>query len=763
MDKFVQRTKRSHTTVRSAGARNENNEVPPSVPSDISSNANDGPVQPSLHAYPVSHITGDKEGVTRSFKADWFTNYPWIEYSQSNNSVYCFACRHFAISSNVENRFTVAGYQNWKKACGMSGKFSKHARADYHLDAMVAWSNFNTMERNESSVAQMVSDGYAEKVRRNRQFIKTLGEVILLTCTQKIAQRGHDESDSSSNPGNVIRLLELIGRHDDIVLEHLRDSKRNAKYTSPDIQNEVISLMAGMVKEEITNEVKNAKYFSVIVDETKDISKQEQLSLLLRYSYKGQICESFLEFTPASSLDAESLTGYILDILGKHQLDYQSNLVGQGYDGASVMSGKNTGVQSRIKEKAPFAYYVHCHAHRLNLVLVDVTSRIPDASKFFSLLEKLYVFFSHTYAHSKWVEVQRELYPTEKPREIKRLSETRWSCRADACTVINDRLPALSRVLEEMAQGNDADRAVEARGLLGQINGKFLAHLMIFSCLLSKINMLSKMLQSSSIDLGAAVDLIGALVNDFEEMRLKPDYFDDVWRKIELTSEDNGLDVSDCVPSKRRRRIPMHLQSSVLLEALPGGPSNTEDGRNAKEEMRISLFNVVVDNFLAEMKRRFGSSACAIMRSIPSLTPTSDKFLNYDQMQGIIAAYGGNNVDIQHEIHSCRRVIQRRKEQNEAVPESLQDFSQFLEPFHEAFPELCRLAKIAIVIPVSSAGAERSFSAMKLIKSRVRNAMGNARLSNLSLLAIESRRGVDLDVFVDKFAGVHKNRRISLK
>ena len=47
-------------------------------------------------------------------------------------------------------------------------------------------------------------------------------------------------------------------------------------------------------------------------------------------------------------------------------------IVSQGtYDGASVMSRCCFGVQQRIRELNPHAIYIHCHAHCLNLVLVD--------------------------------------------------------------------------------------------------------------------------------------------------------------------------------------------------------------------------------------------------------------------------------------------------------------------------------------------------------------------------------------------------------
>ena len=57
------------------------------------------------------------------------------------------------------------------------------------------------------------------------------------------------------------------------------------------------------------------------------------------------------------------------------------------------MSGSVSGIQQRIRESAPMAIYVHCYAHRLNLVLVDVCKSIAEAIAFFALLERLYVFF----------------------------------------------------------------------------------------------------------------------------------------------------------------------------------------------------------------------------------------------------------------------------------------------------------------------------------------------------------------------------------
>jgi len=132
-----------------------------------------------------------------------------------------------------------------------------------------------------------------------------------------------------------------------------------------------------------------------LADESKDCSKTEQLAIVLRYVEIDTPTqhEHFLTYIKVASQNSESLSAYILDELDKCGLN-PNNIVSQGYDGASVMSGRCSGVQTRIRAIAPMAVYVHCYAHCLNLVLVYSTKSVPQASEFFALLEILYVFMS---------------------------------------------------------------------------------------------------------------------------------------------------------------------------------------------------------------------------------------------------------------------------------------------------------------------------------------------------------------------------------
>ncbi|XP_025761795.1 zinc finger MYM-type protein 1-like [Oreochromis niloticus] len=320
-------------------------------------------------------------------------------------------------------------------------------------------------------------------------------------------------------------MLNMVGNHDPGVKRRLEQQAKNALYTSKTIQNEIVSCLAEMVAEEIMQEVKDSAQFSVIVDETKDVSKSEQISFIVRYYYNGAIHESFLGFQEADRLDAAGLTSKIIGCLEKHGLDYRQNLVGQGYDGATVMS-----VQARIKEVAKYGFYIHCSAHCLNLVIVDTVQSVPDVGIFFSLLERLYTFISGSYVHQKWLTVQQEMFHGV-PRELQRLSDTSWSSRHIACRSIMDRLPAILHVLEEISSENNAQRAVEAKDILVQMDLNFVGCLALFRKVLSDSNMLSEMLQSKTVDLSKAINLVESLKETMVYYRTES-FFDDLWTDI---------------------------------------------------------------------------------------------------------------------------------------------------------------------------------------------------------------------------------------
>lgn len=117
--------------------------------------------RPLLQSYPIT----DKDGCKRSFRAVWFEQYNWLEYSVTENRAFCFACRHFGVvGHNSEIAYTTTGFQNWKKAHAKTG-FPQHNRCDSHVEAMVAWVAFKSIKQSGAySVRAMVDEQYLKQV-----------------------------------------------------------------------------------------------------------------------------------------------------------------------------------------------------------------------------------------------------------------------------------------------------------------------------------------------------------------------------------------------------------------------------------------------------------------------------------------------------------------------------------------------------------------------------------------------------------------------
>ena len=134
-------------------------------------------------------------------------------------------------------------------------------------------------------------------------------------------------------------------------------------------------------------------YFAISVDVTTDISKKEQVSIVLRYvDERLQINEKFAGFFDTSTTTAQVLCDLMLRVLDNFGLDYNLKIVGQCYDGAANMSDCSKGLNKLIRQKAKRALYVHCYAHQLNLALQHATNEIKFARNCLNTLNLLNSF-----------------------------------------------------------------------------------------------------------------------------------------------------------------------------------------------------------------------------------------------------------------------------------------------------------------------------------------------------------------------------------
>jgi hypothetical protein len=104
---------------------------------------------------------------------------------------------------------------------------------------------------------------------------------------------------------------------------------------------------------------------------------------------------------------------------------------GQAMDGCSTMSGAHGGLQALVREITPSALYVHCMAHRLNLVLVKAATTCVPVKSFFGFLGNLCSFF--TASPKRIAQLHKSQQSAKRRSEMpKSLSDTRWASQANA-------------------------------------------------------------------------------------------------------------------------------------------------------------------------------------------------------------------------------------------------------------------------------------------------------------------------------------------
>jgi hypothetical protein len=109
---------------------------------------------------------------------------------------------------------------------------------------------------------------------------------------------------------------------------------------------------------------------SKILDCTPDLSNREKMSFTLRFV---DVCEpdlivqeNFITFQETEETTGQSLFVVIKKLLEDSKLDFK-NCRGQSYDNGSNIRGINTGVQARICQENPRAFFMPRGCHSLNL------------------------------------------------------------------------------------------------------------------------------------------------------------------------------------------------------------------------------------------------------------------------------------------------------------------------------------------------------------------------------------------------------------
>ncbi|GBP30746.1 52 kDa repressor of the inhibitor of the protein kinase [Eumeta japonica] len=127
--------------------------------------------------------------------------------------------------------------------------------------------------------------------------LQRLFDIILTLAKNSLALREHREDLSQEGyHGNFLSFVELVARYDHILWQVLDMPKGSTRYLSATIQNEMIESLGTKLETHLLEQIRVSPFFAIIMDTTQDISKVDQLSIVVRYavitrSENGQLIE----------------------------------------------------------------------------------------------------------------------------------------------------------------------------------------------------------------------------------------------------------------------------------------------------------------------------------------------------------------------------------------------------------------------------------------------------------------------------------------
>lgn len=262
---------------------------------------------------------------------------------------------------------------------------------------------------------------------------------------------------------------------------------------------------------------------------------------------------------------------------------------------------------------------------------------------------------------------------------------------------------------------------------------------------------MSKLFQKSTLNLDTAAETISGLKSVLSSRREKAEeHFNMVWAKIEAAAEEVDTHL---IPPRRCGR--------------QGNRANYAT-ESPESYFRQAVFIPLLDHVLMDLEERFSPDVLSCF-DLPLLLPcnlTAIPEADLKQKAELLVkhfhALLPYDVELSEKLLLGELTLWRQKwlaKENEShqLPQSSFDVLKSCD--NEVYPVIHTLLSVLTTLPVSNASAERSFSALRRLKSWLRTTMSQNRLTGLALMHVHRDVEISVDSVISRFAK-SGNRRL---
>jgi len=508
--------------------------------------------------------------------------------------------------------------------------------------------------------------------------------------------------------------------------------------------------------------------FCLLVDESADVSGKEQMAVVLRYVDKsGLIKERLIGIVHVSETSASCLKSSIDILFGKYGLSIKQ-VRGQGYDGASNMRGEFNGLRALIMRENSSAYYIHCFAHQLQLVIVAVAKKNDDISDFFDMVSLLINVAGASCKRKDMIrESQQERVGKaigsgqlsngtglNQEQSLQRAGDTRWSSHYRTLQRINSLFPNVIEVLQYVEKEGPTDaKRRQARGLMDYLKDfDFVFHLQLMLLILGHANCLSLSLQRKDKDILEAMSEVQLTKQKFQQIR--DDGWDSVLSSVLSFCEEHGIPKLD-------------MEQEYIDRHKPRKKTNHTNYQHYKYD----CLNPVIDLQLVEFNDRFDEVNSELLTNIVAFSPKNsfDAF-KIESLMELAKAYPDDfdPRDLDDLIIELNIYIDNvRADARFAQVATISELGKLMVDTNKnlSFPLVYRLLKLVLVLPIATASVERCFSVVKIVKTDLRNRIGDGFMNDCVICFVEQEflDAITNDDIIVRFQNMDdRTRRVKL-
>ena len=473
--------------------------------------------------------------------------------------------------------------------------------------------------------------------------------------------------------------------------------------------------------------------FSLLIDESTDISVSQILAVMVRYydRKKCKVTDALLDIVQIDDATAENLYKAVKTLLSVKMIPV-SNIIGFASDNCSTMLGSRSGFQAYLKRDVPSVFVLGCICHSFALCASHACATLPSFLEQF--LRDICGYFSRSSKRMHQFQVFQDITKSPQHRMLK-LSQTRWLSRGKV----------ISRILEQwdplllFFQGEMKTDAVKLDGA-GEIYKTMVnrgtKHMLLFlNYVLGKVDRMNLEFQSEQYRLATLHASIAGEYRNILGMFIKED--------VLFTEKLSNINPQDATLYKSLEKLNLGGRCNVLLIKEPlqdsdAGKRFLIDCRNFLVQLCLQIkkrFPFEEDCVIALMKNIDPKVAISPHRStcITSLAVHFPMIVKEDELDSLEDEWQG--------LMHAKETVQNLTQTPTAFWSELQkvkDGNNMVK-----FGVLSRLMCGLLALPHSSACVERIFSQVNIIKTKHSNRLLATTVAN-RLLAKQAiaRQGV---------------------